>query len=111
MQACSLSIARRVIAAAGQGGVILVLHLQFDLPVAAVVCLVGGGIAYGVLAGQFFRDLIEGLFQIFLAAHDDHAPASLLCEAPPDSLVAAIGGNQKNVDDGMGALRAFDGIL
>src|SRR6266436_5322561 len=67
---------RGVVSAARKGGVVLVLHIHFNFPVAAVTRLVRGGIAYCVLAAQLFGDLIESLLQIFLVAHDNHSAAA-----------------------------------
>jgi hypothetical protein len=39
----------RVVPAAGEGGVIFVLHFNFDFAVASVMGLVGGRVAHGVL--------------------------------------------------------------
>src|ERR1700674_1117767 len=105
------SVVGRVVSAAGEDGIIFVLHFQFDLAVASIVLLVGGGVADSVLAAQFFRDLIECLLQVLFAAHDNHPPASLVGEPLGDDLVATIGGNQKNMDNSIGSLRGFDGVL
>src|SRR6266404_4213519 len=101
----------RVIAATRKGRVILVFHFHTNLPVAAVSRLIGRKIADGVLAAQFFGDLIEGLLKIFLVAHDNHAPAGFVGQFLGNSLVASVGGNQQNVDDRIGSLSRLDGVL
>src|SRR5712671_2189465 len=83
---------RRVVSAARKGGVVLVLHIHFDFPVAAVTRLVRGGIAYCVLAAQLFGDLIESLLQIFLVAHDNHSAAGFVATpwSPPSAATRRI---------------------
>src|SRR5258706_2070597 len=101
----------RVIPAARKGRVILVFHFHTNLPVAAVSRLIERKIADGVLAAQFFGDLIEGLLKIFLVAHDNHAPAGFVGQFLGNSLIASVGGNQQNVDDRIVSLSRLDGVL
>src|SRR5690349_15072066 len=88
------SVVRRVVSAARKNRIILILHFHFDLAVAAVVLLVSGGVADGVLVAQFLRDFIERLLQVLFAAHDDHTAAGLPREPAGDVPVAPIGGHQ-----------------
>src|SRR5580658_10993444 len=100
---------------------IALFGFDFQFAVASILHAIGGGIAKVVLAAQFGGDLVKGLTQfVELVSHvDDAASGGLgklthfaLAGVPqPVSTVEAAIGTEQHVDDGIGLLGGFDGVL
>src|SRR5581483_11651861 len=98
---------------------VALLALDLNFAVGPVFLFVGGRVADVVLAAEFGGNLVKGFAQLVeLVAHVDHASAGLLRKlahiafagVAKSAIESAIGA-QEDVDDGVGFLRGFDGVL
>ncbi len=91
----------------------MVREVNLDFAESAVAGGVGRIVAHGVLAAEFFGDLVEGFLEMLFRVDDDHASAGFVGDFLGDAAIGAIVRiiDEKDVDDGIGALGGFDGFL
>src|SRR5579859_792849 len=102
-----------VVAFAGQDFVVVIRDLNLDFPEFAVAGRVGRIVAECVLAAELFGDLIEGGHEVFFVVDDDHAAARFVGDFLGNAAVGAVARviDEKDVDDGIGALGGLDGLF